>query len=41
MLLGSFVLVSAIADAEPARYDVDPEQTTIGFSAVHGLVSKV
>ena len=35
------MLLSAIADAEMARYDVDPEHTTIGFSAVHMLVSNV
>jgi polyisoprenoid-binding protein YceI len=40
-LVCSFVLVSAIADAEMAQYDVDPEHTTIGFSAVHMLVSNV
>ena len=36
-----FVLPAAVADAEMARYDIDPEQTTIGFSAVHMLVSHV
>lgn len=40
-LVCSFVLVSAIADAEMTRYDVDPEHTTIEFSAVHMLVSNV
>jgi len=40
-LVCSFVLVSAIADAEMARYDIDPEHTTIGFSAVHMRVSNV
>lgn len=40
-LVCSFVFVSAIADAETARYDIDPEHTTIGFSAVHMLVSNV
>jgi polyisoprenoid-binding protein YceI len=33
--------MSAIANAEMARYDIDPEHTTIGFSAVHMLVSNV
>jgi polyisoprenoid-binding protein YceI len=37
----SFVFMSAIANAEMARYDIDPEHTTIGFSAVHMLVSNV
>ena len=41
VLLCSFSLVTAIADAEMARYDIDPEHTTIGFSAVHMLVSNV
>ncbi|MDN5940967.1 MAG: YceI family protein [Nitrospira sp.] len=41
VLVCSFVLVSAVADAEMARYDIDPEHTTIGFSAVHMLVSNV
>jgi polyisoprenoid-binding protein YceI len=41
VLLCSFILVTAIADAEMARYDIDPEHTTIGFSAVHMLVSNV
>lgn len=36
-----FVLPAAVADAEMARYDIDPEHTTIGFSAVHMLVSHV
>jgi polyisoprenoid-binding protein YceI len=40
-LVCAFVLVSAIADAEMARYDIDPEHTTIGFSVVHMLVSNV
>jgi len=40
MLRCSFVLVSAVADAEMARYEIDLEHTTIGFSAVHMLVSK-
>jgi len=40
-LVCSFVFVSAVADAEMARYDIDPEHTTIGFSAVHMLVSNV
>ena len=33
--------VSAVADAEMARYDIDPEHTTIGFSAVQMLLSNV
>jgi polyisoprenoid-binding protein YceI len=41
MLMCSFVFMSAIANAEMARYDIDPEHTTIGFSAVHMLVSNV
>lgn len=40
-LVCAFVLVSAVADAEMARYDIDPEHTTVGFSAVHMLVSNV
>ena len=40
-LVCSFVFMSAIANAEMARYDIDPEHTTIGFSAVHMLVSNV
>ena len=41
LLVCSFVFVSAVADAEMARYDIDPEHTTIGFSALHMLVSNV
>jgi len=41
VLVCSSVFVSAVADAEMARYDIDPEHTTIGFSAVHMLVSNV
>jgi len=41
VLVCPFVFVSAVADAEMARYDIDPEHTTIGFSAVHMLVSNV
>lgn len=41
LLLCSFMLVTTVADAEMARYDIDPEHTTIGFSAVHMLVSNV
>lgn len=41
MLMCSFVLVSAVADAEMTRYEIDPEHTTIGFSALHMLVSNV
>lgn len=41
VLVCAFVFVSAVADAEMARYDIDPEHTTIGFSAVHMLVSNV
>lgn len=41
VLVCSFMLVSAIADAEMARYEIDPEHTTIGFSAVHMLISNV
>jgi polyisoprenoid-binding protein YceI len=37
----SVVLVSAVADAEMARYEIDPEHTTIGFSAGHMMVSQV
>jgi polyisoprenoid-binding protein YceI len=37
-LVCSFVSVSAVADAEIMRYDIDPEHTTLGFSAVHMLV---
>lgn len=40
-LVSLFVFVSAVADAETARYDIDPEHTTIGFSAVHMMVSNV
>jgi len=40
-LVCSFVSVSAVADAEIVRYDIDPEHTTLGFSAVHMLVSNV
>ena len=41
VLVCSCVFVSAVANAEMARYDIDPEHTTIGFSAVHMLVSNV
>jgi len=41
VLICAFVFVSAVADAEVARYDIDPEHTTVGFSAVHMLVSNV
>lgn len=41
MLMCSFLLVSAVAEAEMARYEIDPEHTTIGFSAVHMRVSNV
>jgi polyisoprenoid-binding protein YceI len=37
----SVIFISAVADAEVARYDVDPEHTTIGFSAGHMMVSQV
>jgi len=40
-LVCSFVSVSAVADAEIVRYYNDPEHTTLGFSAVHMLVSNV
>ncbi|MEP6890719.1 MAG: hypothetical protein ABI955_08505 [Nitrospirota bacterium] len=36
-----FVSVSAVADAEIVRYYIDPEHRTLGFSAVHMLVSNV
>lgn len=35
------VLISAVAHAETARYDLDPEHTTIGFGAGHMVVSQV
>jgi polyisoprenoid-binding protein YceI len=35
------MLVTTVAYAEMARYDIDPEHTTVGFSAVHMLVSNV
>ena len=41
VLVCSFVFMSTVADAEMARYDIDPEHTTVGFSAVHMLVSNV
>jgi polyisoprenoid-binding protein YceI len=41
LLVCSFLSVSAVAGAEMARYDIDPEHTTIGFSALHMLVSNV
>ncbi len=41
VLVCAFVSVAAVADAEMARYDIDPEHTTVGFSAVHMLVSNV
>lgn len=41
VLVCSSVFVCAVADAEMSRYDIDPEHTTIGFSAVHMLVSNV
>jgi polyisoprenoid-binding protein YceI len=41
VLVCASVFVSAVADAEMARYEIDPEHTTIGFSAVHMLVSNV
>lgn len=34
-LVCTFVFVSAVVHAKMARYDVDPDHTTIGFSAVH------
>ena len=34
----SFVLPAAVVGAEVARYDIDPEHTAIGFSAVHMIV---
>lgn len=37
----SVVFLSAVADAEMARYEIDPEHTTIGFSAGHMMVSQV
>ncbi len=40
-LVGSIMSVSAVAGAEMARYEIDPEHTTIGFSAGHMLVSQV
>ncbi len=41
LLLCAFVILATVADAEMARYDIDPEHTTVGFSAVHMLVSNV
>lgn len=41
VLVCALVFVSTVADAEIARYDIDPEHTTVGFSAVHMLVSNV
>lgn len=41
VLVCASVLVSVVANAEMARYDIDPEHTTVGFSAVHMLVSNV
>lgn len=40
-LVCMFMFISAVAHAEMARYDVDSEHTTIGFSAVHMMVSNV
>lgn len=37
----SIHVLAAVAEAEVARYEIDPEHTTIGFSAVHMLVSNV
>jgi polyisoprenoid-binding protein YceI len=37
----SVVFISTIADAEMARYEIDPEHTTVGFSAGHMMVSQV
>jgi len=40
--LASLVLfMCEVADAEMARYEIDPEHTTIGFSAGHMMVSQV
>ena len=41
MLVCALVFVPVVARAEMARYEVDPEHTTIGFRAVHMLVSHV
>lgn len=41
MIACSFMFLTAVAEAEVARYEIDPEHTTIGFSAVHMLVSNV
>ena len=37
----SVVVLSTVADAEMARYEIDPEHTTVGFSAGHMMVSQV
>lgn len=37
----SVVFISTVADAEMARYEIDPEHTTVGFSAGHMMVSQV
>lgn len=37
----SVAFLSTVADAEMARYEIDPEHTTIGFSAGHMMVSQV
>lgn len=37
----SVQFISTVTDAEMARYEIDPEHTTIGFSAGHMMVSQV
>lgn len=41
VLAGSVWCIATVADAEMARCELDPEHTTIGFSAGHMLVSQV
>jgi len=41
VLACSVVFLCTVADAEMARYEIDPEHTTIGFSAGHMMVSQV
>ncbi|MBS0153758.1 MAG: polyisoprenoid-binding protein [Nitrospira sp.] len=40
-LVCSVVLVATVVHAETARYELDPEHTTIGLSAGHMMVSQV
>jgi len=41
VLVCSVLFISEFACAEMARYEIDPEHTTIGFGAGHMMVSQV